>query len=417
MSTQQEHVDVLIIGGGPAGLTAAAQLARRITGRVLVLEREAGAGGIPRHSDHLGYGIRDRHRILRGPAYAQLLVQDAVAAGAEIRTGTMVTGWASPNSVQVTSATGCHTINARVTVLATGARERSRSARMIPGDRPEGVFSTGQLQNMVHLHHAHVGSTAVVVGAELVSWSAVLTLREASVKTVLMTTTYQAPESYAAFNMVGRMALRVPVATGTKLVAIHGRGRLEAVEIENLRSGVRRLVPCDTVVLTGDWIPDHELARAAGIALDPGTLGPRVDANFRTSIPGIFAIGNMVHPVDTADVAALDGRDVASAVIQHLNGALPPPGGVRIIVAPPLKWISPSWATPGDSAPARGRYLLWTKELVNFPRVWVRQGSALLSSRIVPWPASPGRVFRLPADLLAGVDYHGPTVTVGLGPR
>src|SRR5579859_902316 len=212
--------EVLIVGAGPAGLAAAACLAGRVAGEVLVLDREHRAGGIPRHSDHLGYGTRDMHRFISGPAYAQRLVQAAEAAGAAIRTQAMVTGWDGDGHAQVTSPEGRLTIGAKAVVLATGARERPRTARLIPGDRCAGVYTTGQLQNLVHLHHGKPGARAVVVGGELVSWSAVVTLRMAGTQTLLLTTRYPSPESYAAFNAGGRIGLRVPVATRTRVVRI-----------------------------------------------------------------------------------------------------------------------------------------------------------------------------------------------------
>ena len=161
---------------------------------VVVLEREAASGGIPRHSDHTGYGMRDLRRVMSGPAYARRLTERAVGAGADVRVQSMVTGWADDSSLWVTSPAGRYRLDARAVVLATGARERPRSARLVPGDRPTGVFTTGHLQNHVH-EHGHelggLGGTAVVVGAELVSWSAVLTLRDAGCRPVLMTTEHR----------------------------------------------------------------------------------------------------------------------------------------------------------------------------------------------------------------------------------
>src|SRR5205823_2521647 len=139
-------------------------------------DREASAGGIPRHSDHPGYGIRDLKRCLSGPAYARRLVTTARNAGAEIQTPKMVTGWVGERTVEATSPHGRQHIHAKTIILATGARERPRPARLIPGDRPAGIYTTGQLQNLVHLHHRTPGTRAVIVGAELVSWSAAMTL-------------------------------------------------------------------------------------------------------------------------------------------------------------------------------------------------------------------------------------------------
>ncbi|MYV47728.1 FAD-dependent oxidoreductase [Streptomyces sp. SID2888] len=406
--------DVLIIGGGPAGLTAAAELAGRRAGKILVVDRERDAGGIPRHSDHTGYGLRDLHRVMSGPAYARHLVRAATAAGAEIRTRTMVTGWADADTLDVTSPEGRYRIRPRALVLATGARERPRTARRVPGDRPHGVYTTGQLQNLVHLHHRPVGKRAVIVGGELVSWSAAVTLREAGCTPALMISQYPKAESYGAFNAAGRTVLRVPVATRSRVTRIIGKGRCEAVEIEHLDTGRRRTVACDTVVFTGDWIPDHELARAAGITLDTGTLGPLTDTALRTSLPGVFAAGNLLHPVDTADVAALDGKHVAEQVVRYLNGERPSDQGVRLIADAPFRWVAPQLLRPQDPAPARSRLLLWTDEFVRFPKVTVRQDGRVVSRRTLAWPAAPGRVFRVPSGLLDEVSPTGGPVHIGL---
>src|SRR6476660_6956543 len=154
----EQHVAVAIVGGGPSGLTAAAELAGRVD------------------------GMRDLKRFISGPAYARRLTAMARDGGATRDTEAMVTNWVGERRLQVTSPRGIRTVTADAVVLATGARERPRPARLVPGDRPDGVYTTGQLQNLV-LHHGHVGSRALIVGAELVSWSAVLTLREAGCAT------------------------------------------------------------------------------------------------------------------------------------------------------------------------------------------------------------------------------------------
>ena len=407
-----QRVAVAIIGGGPSGLTAAAALAGRVDGEVLVVEREAQTGGIPRHSDHPGYGMRDLKRFISGPAYAKRLTAMAQDAGATLETEAMVTGWAGERQLQVTSPRGLGTITADAVVLATGARERPRPARLVPGDRPDGVYTTGQLQNLVHVHHAKVGSRALIVGAELVSWSAVLTLREAGCATVGMVSGYPRSEAYAVFRLPGRTLTRGPVYTRSRIVGIEGRGRVRAAVVENLETGSRMRVDCDTVVFTGDWIPDHELARTGGLAMDPATRGPLVDAGLRTSSAGVFAVGNLLHPVDTADGAALDGRHVAAAVAGWLERHDEPHKAARIRTDGPLRWVAPQLVSPDGGVAARGDLLFWVDEYRRLPRLRAVQDGRTLATRRTLWPAAPGRVYRAPWSLVAGADPAGGDVTI-----
>lgn len=409
------NTDVVVVGGGPAGLSAATALRADGRTRVTVLEREREVGGIPRHSDHPGYGMRDRHRFMSGPRYARVLGDEALSAGVDVLTSAMVTSFDPEDALHVTTPQGRLRVTAGAVVLATGARERPRPARGVPGGRPAGVLTTGELQNLVHLHHRVVGERAVVVGAELVSWSAVVTLKEAGCRTVALVSRHPRPESYAAFNLGGRAAFRPEVVTGSRVTQVLGRHRVTGVEVEDLATGRRRVVECDTVVFTGDWIPDNELARSLDIALDPASLAPRVDQAGRTGRPGFFAAGNLVHPVDTADVAALGGAHVSAAVRRHLDGdAGPTAPGVPVVGAAPFRWISPGVIHPGDGGPARGRLVAWVEEHVRAPRVTVSQDGRVLARRRLPWPASPGRAFRLPWGLFADLDPVGGPAEVTL---
>jgi thioredoxin reductase len=408
----EQRVAVAIVGGGPSGLTAASALAGQVDGEVLVIEREPETGGIPRHSDHLGYGMRDLKRFISGPAYARRLTTMAQDAGATLETEAMVTGWAGDRQLQITSPRGLRTVSADAVVLATGARERPRPARLVPGDRPDGVYTTGQLQNLVHVHRAKVGSRALIVGAELVSWSAVLTLREAGCATVGMVSGYPRSEAYAAFRIPGRALTSGPLYTSSRIVGISGKDRVRAAVVEHIETGQRTTVDCDTVVFTGDWIPDHELARTGGLAMDPATRGPLVDAGLRTSSPGVFAVGNLLHPVDTADGAALDGRHVAAAVTGWLERRDEPPKAVRIRTERPFRWVAPQLVSPEGGVAARGDLLFWVDEYRRLPKLRAVQDGRTLATKRTPWPAAPGRVYRAPWSLVANADPAGGDVTV-----
>ena len=412
------NVDVLVVGAGPAGLSAALELRRLGVRSVLVADRETEPGGVPRHSWHTGYGLRDRHRIMTGPAYARALADAAVAAGAELRLGTTVTGVAGARAVTMTSARGIETVPASAVLLATGCRERPRAARLVPGDRPAGVMTTGELQQRVYLGHQRLTGRALVVGAEHVSFSAAVTLAHAGADVVALVTEHERQQSYAAFRLGAALRWRVPVWTSTAVRRVAGRWQLAGVDVADVRTGAARFVPCDTVVFTGDWIPDHELARRAGLAMDPGTRGPVVDTTLETSAAGVFAAGNLVHAAETADIAALSGRHAArhiAAVLGAQSAEAPPGAGSAasrrpILVEPPLRWISPN-AITSAAAPPLGRFVLRSGEFRGWTRLEARQDGRLLA-RSRQLRLVPGRPAHLGAGWLARVDPAGGPVRV-----
>jgi thioredoxin reductase len=395
----------VIVGGGPSGLAAAIELRGLGIQPVTVIERERQAGGIPRHSDHTGFGLRDLRTVLSGPRYAERYRELATDAGVEVLAETMVTGWES-GRLKLTGPAGRREVEPPAVVLATGCRERPRSARLIPGSRPAGVMTTSTLQQLVHLRGQRVGGRAVIVGAEHVSFSAVATLAHAGASVAGLVTELPKHQSLAAFRAGAAVRYRAPVWSRTAVTAIHGNERVESVELTELDSGRTRSVDCDLVVFTADWIPDHELAVMADCELDEGSLGPLVDQALRTTTRGVFAAGNLVHPAETADVCALDGRHVAPPVAAYLRGPEEWPSHVRLIRRDPLAWIAPNLLLAAGQDPPRDRFLLRSREFARRARIQLRQdGRELWSGRI--GRLVPGRSAHIPARWTSRVDPGG----------
>ncbi|MFI1018436.1 NAD(P)/FAD-dependent oxidoreductase [Streptomyces sp. NPDC020965] len=401
---RQRTVDVLVVGAGPAGLTLAAEVAAAGAGRVEVLEREERAGGIPRHCFHGGFGLVDLRRPMRGPGYARRLADDAVRAGADLRTGVTATGWAGPRTLELTGPRGIERVTARAVVLATGARERPRAARLVPGTRPAGVLTTGELQQAVHLYGQRVGRRGVVIGADPVAHAAARTLRLGGVEVLALVT--DRPHHPAP-----TLTRRVPVLTRTTVTELLGRGRLTGVRLRH-QDGRTTTVHCDTVVFTGDWIPDHELARRGGIALDPGTRGPAVDTGYRTAVPGVLAVGNLLHGVERSWFAAEEGRTAAARVLGHLAGDAWPGPGLPVRVGGPLLWVAPNRIHPRGPAPLLGRFVLRATEPLTPPRLVVTQDGRTLYRQRGVRPVRRGRQLPLRADWIGRADPDGGPVHI-----
>jgi thioredoxin reductase len=404
----------VVVGAGPAGLACAIELRRRGVGEVLVLEREARAGGIPRHCDHQGFGVRDMKRLLSGPSYAHRYLSAARAAGCHVEEEAMVTGWSREGSLEVTSPGGRRSLTAEAVVLATGCRERPRAARLVPGSRPCGVMSTSALQQLVHDYGKRMAGRALIVGAEHVSFSALMTLRSSGAEVAAMVTELPRQQSLALAGAAARVRYGTPVWTRTALRAIHGRPRVERVELENLDTGRVRSLECEIVVLSADWIPEHELTVGAGAALDEGTRGPRVDTALRTTRTGVFAAGNLLHGAEPADVAALSGRHAAWAVTRWLADRQGwPAAAVPILARAPLGWVSPNALSAPSEAPPRGAFALRASVFLERPWLEILQAGRLLWRGRVR-RLQPGRSTRLTAEWLASADPAGEPIEIRL---
>ncbi len=379
----ERNVDVLIIGGGPAGLSAAHKLRKNGVQSVTVCERAPQAGGIPRYTEHIGYGYNDLYRLMSGPSYAHKLVQRAQSAGVEILTETTADSWPEDRTVCTTGPKGlCH-IKAQAILLATGCRETPRTARLIPGTRPAGIFTTSSLQHFQHSHKTQIGNRAIIMGAEHVSFSAVHTLHKLGCKTVAMVTPHARHQTYTPLKWITADRHSAPVITGAKVTDIIGKRRVEAVEITDINSGTAHTREVDTIVFTGGFIPEYEQAYASGAAIDRHTQGPAVDQFFRTNREGVFAAGNVLRGAEAAGYAAWEGIYVADAISAYLKNGGWPERTVPIICKPPLRCVSPNRILP-YTTPAPFWLVTWrVEEIVHGGTLTITQdGRQLIGRRL-----------------------------------
>ncbi|NKB75561.1 MAG: FAD-dependent oxidoreductase [Gammaproteobacteria bacterium] len=320
-ASPQYDCDVAIIGGGPAGLSAAIELKKSGIHHVVVLERESDAGGVPRHCDHSLFGFREFRRCFSGPRYAQRLTEQARKCGVDIHINTSVIAL-HPNAViQLSTPGGVKKIRARKALISTGARETPRSARLISGRRPAGITTTGALQSTISFTGKKPFQNPVVIGSELVAFSSLLTCKFAGIQPVAMIEENPRITAWSSAVLLPKI-FGVPLYTNTRLVEISGKQQVSSIRIRNADSTEKQL-DCDGVIFTGHFIPEATLIRSSHLQFDKNSGGPVIDQYGRCSDSDYFATGNLLHPVETAGWCWAEGKQVAKNIKDSLNKVLP----------------------------------------------------------------------------------------------
>lgn len=392
------EADVLIVGGGPAGVAAALELRRLGVPRVVLLEREPHLGGATRHCSHSPFGMREFGRVYLGAAYGRRLEAEIARSGVELRTGHSVVRIEPGGQLHVTSPRGVATLATRRLLIATGTRETPRAARLVSGDRPVGVLTTGALQAYVAFHRLMPFRRPLIVGSELVSLSAVLTCKSHGARPVAMIEPGPHPLAPAPLMAFPRL-MGVPFHAGAELIDIRGTTRVEEATVR-LADGTVRVFACDGVLFTGRFTPESALLRQSTIGVDAGSSGPAIDPFGRTADPHVFAAGNLLRAVETGGWSFREGRAVGRAMAEDLAGDLArgsAPGElIPVTFDPPIKLVVPGLIRRGargvPALPefqlrflrrARGRLAL----LIDGRVVWSARGTWMPERRVlVPIP-------------------------------
>lgn len=323
------EVDVAVIGGGPAGLAAALAAHKEGAARVLIIERNHELGGILQQCIHHGFGLHRFKAELTGPEYAQRFINQVRETDIQVLLETMVLEVTEDRTIYaVNSSEGMLEISAKAVVLAMGCRERTRGALRIPGKRPAGIFSAGTAQRYINIDGYIPGRKAVILGSGDIGliMARRLTLEGAQVEAVVEIMPYAAG---LARNVVQCLEdFDIPLILQSTVVDIHGEDRLEGVTIARVDEdwkpipGTERKIECDTLLLSVGLIPENELSGGAGVELDPITNGPKVDDTLMTSIPGIFACGNVLHVHDLVDNVSKEAERAGAFAAQYARQQL-----------------------------------------------------------------------------------------------
>lgn len=321
--------DIAVIGGGPAGMAAALEARRQGAGKVMIIERDIEQGGILQQCIHDGFGLHRFKKRLSGTDYAQRFIDKVEASDIEVLLDTMVLEITKDKVVYAcNNRDGMMKICCGAVILAMGCRERTASQVLLYGYRPAGVMTAGSVQRYINMEGYLPGKEAVILGSGDIG---LIMARRMTLENIKVKGVYEVMQDPGGLtrNIVQCLDdYDIPLHLATTVTWIHGKDRLEGVTVakvdENRKviQGTEETISCDLLVLAVGLIPENELSVKAGIEMDPRTRGPVLDNHFMTSVPGIFAAGNVAVVFDLVDYVSESGEIAARGAAAYLNGTL-----------------------------------------------------------------------------------------------
>ena len=343
--------DIVIIGGGPAGMAAAVAAYDNGVRDVVIIDREEKLGGILKQCIHNGFGLHKLGKELTGPEYAAHYEKAVSERGIKVFYETMVTDISEDRIVTAQSTEGILKIEAKAVVLAMGCRERSRGALNIPGTRPAGVYSAGTAQKLINCMGYSVGKRVVILGSGDIGliMARRMSLQGAKVEAVCEIMPYSGGLTRNIVQCLEDFG--IPLYLSTTVAEIHGRERVEGVTIAQVDEKRRvieetkRYIPCDTLLLSCGLIPENELTSLAGIPLSAVTSGALVDEHRQTEREGIFACGNVLQVHDLVDYVSDEAEIAGESAAEYVKGNLKTDETVKTAAGNGVRYVLPQRVT------------------------------------------------------------------------
>lgn len=348
--------DLVIVGGGPAGLAAAASAKDHGIDSILIIERDKELGGILNQCIHNGFGLHTFKEELTGPEYASRFIDMVLDRGIEYKLNTMVMDISADKKVTAMNREdGMFEVQAKAVILAMGCRERSRGALNIPGYRPAGIYSAGTAQRLVNMEGYMPGKEVVILGSGDIGliMARRMTLEGAKVKVVAELMPYSGGLKRNIVQCLNDFD--IPLKLSHTVVDIEGKNRVEAVTIAEVGPdrkpipGTEERYTCDTLLLSCGLIPENELSKSAGVALNPVTSGPIVNDSLETNIEGIFACGNVLHVHDLVDYVSQEASAAGKNTANYIkNGKEKDSKIVEILPVDGVRYTVPKYIRPTE---------------------------------------------------------------------
>jgi len=390
-------VDVAVVGGGPAGLSAALSAKKNGAGDVLIIERGESLGGILNQCIHEGFGIDAFGEPLTGPEYMQRFIDEVGKEKIPYMCNSMVLEISKDRRLLVSSGDGLYEITAKAIVLCMGCRERTRGQICTPGTRPAGVYTAGTAQNFINLKGYKVGERIVILGSGDIGliMARRLTLEGAKVLAVAEIMPYS---SGLPRNMAQCLYdYDIPLHLSHTVVEIHGRKRVEAVTIARVDDrfrpvkGTEKRIECDTLLLSVGLIPENELTRNAGVLIDETTGGAVVDENLQTAVPGIFACGNVLHVHDIVDYVSLEGDRAGKSAAEYSKGKQMKQAPVKAKPGEGVRYVLPHYVSGSEDVKFSLRVMAPERNV----KLVLADGSRIIKT-VIKSRVNPAEMIQLP---------------------